>query len=328
LKIGDYELFKSILRLDQKSLKSSLEATLKAFYKQDKIVNKDGYLMFIGDSNIGLLAHMDTVHKMMPREIFWDKEQNVIWSPEGLGGDDRCGIYAIMKIVAAGFRPTILFLEDEETGGRGATKLVMDYPSPPKKLNCLIELDRMDKNDAVFYDCDNVKFEKYIESFGFMGNWGTFSDISIVAPAWHIAAVNLSIGYMDEHTKSERVYVDDMEGTIEKVKLILQDGCKKHYKYIRGKIPGIARYYYGYDDPLYGDMTGAGGRCYSVGVAQDEGVCFDCLNIFKETELIPITDPDGYTDYVCADCYLKRVMPQQQVVKIAAASQTKKTEGK
>lgn len=91
----------------------------------------------------------------------------------------------------------------------------------------------MGKQDAVFYGCDNPEFTKYICKYGFKKETGSFSDISIIAPAWKIAAVNLSVGYMDEHLPSERLYINWMENTFYKVKEILQE-CNsiKKYKYI------------------------------------------------------------------------------------------------
>jgi hypothetical protein len=67
----------------------------------------------------------------------------------------------------------------------------------------MIELDRQGRDDAVFYDCDNPEFEEYITKFDFVSDWGTYSDISTIAPSWECAAVNLSIGYFDEHSYAE-----------------------------------------------------------------------------------------------------------------------------
>ena len=93
---------------------------------------------------------------------------------------------------------------------------------PFDDLKFLIELDRRGDNDSVYYECANDEFEQFINPFGFETAYGTLSDISALAPMWGIAAVNFSIGYRDEHSHEERLYVNSMFATIEKVKDILE----------------------------------------------------------------------------------------------------------
>ena len=60
---------------------------------------------------------------------------------------------------------------------------------------------------------------------------GSFSDISILAPAWKICATNLSCGYVDEHTKYEHLYLTALQRTIHRVMLMLQDNAAKPKQY-------------------------------------------------------------------------------------------------
>ena len=49
--------------------------------------------------------------------------------------------------------------------------------------------------------------KSFIESTGYFKTaWGSVSDISTIAPALGVAAVNLSSGYFDEHTTRETLY--------------------------------------------------------------------------------------------------------------------------
>ena len=157
-----------------------------------------------------------------------------MWSPDGLGADDRAGIYAILTLVKRGYRPHIIFTTDEERGCIGASKLVEVIKKCPfKELKYIIELDRRGANDSVFYDCDNKKFEKYVNAFGFKTDYGSYSDISVIAPAWGVAAVNLSVGYLDEHSELERLYCSALENTISKVEEMLKlSKTAKKFKYI------------------------------------------------------------------------------------------------
>lgn len=190
------------------------------------IKHTQGYIMAEGTLPICLIAHMDTVFKFIPHKdnFLYDKAKHVLWSPYGSGFDDKAGIYSIIEIIEAGFRPSIIFTNEEELGGIGAHSLIKQYPQCPfQDCRALIELDRANEKDMVFYNCANEDFADYIEKYDFELAWGSFTDISVIAPAWEIAAVNLSVGYLDEHTASERLYCDWCDATIEKVKGIMRD---------------------------------------------------------------------------------------------------------
>ena len=230
-------------QLNQPSLMKAMKQYLKSKY--DKVISTKEYLVAVGDIPIALTAHLDTVFKNPPNRIFYDRVKNVMWSPEGLGADDRAGVYAIVQIIKSGLRPTIIFTTDEELGCKGSEKLVKDIPIAPTELKYIIELDRRGSDDCVFYQCDNDEFETYVESFGFVMNFGSFSDISMICPAWKVAGVNLSIGYYDEHSYSETLYVGQMLNTINKVKNMLAAAeASPYFEYKELYTKGwLAKYY-------------------------------------------------------------------------------------
>lgn len=179
--------------------------------------------MLNGEIPILLVAHLDTVHKEIPKQIFFDKSAKVMWSPQGIGGDDRCGVFAILKILEE-YEPYILFTTEEETGGKGARKFTNEFLWNLKDEICfMIEIDRRGDKQAVFYDCGNDDFINYILDFGFKEEYGSFSDICILSKAYDIASVNLSAGYYNEHTKEEIIDLNATYNTINTVKLILAD---------------------------------------------------------------------------------------------------------
>ena len=204
--------------------------------KQYKVNWTENYILAKGDLPICLIAHMDTVFREVPKvtDFLYDAEKHILWSPAGSGFDDRAGIYIILNIIEKGFRPHIIFTDLEEHGGIGAQELVTRFPHCPfKRCNCLIELDRANKNDMVFYDCDNEDFIKYIGKFGFKEAMGSFSDISFIAEPWGIAAVNLSVGYLDQHTVAERLNTKWCDLTINKLEKMLQAASSADfYEYI------------------------------------------------------------------------------------------------
>lgn len=222
----DIELFETILNKSQTKLKKFLAHELRR--KGMKTTSKQGFLYAEGQIPIMLVAHMDTVHRNGPGLIFYTRDLNFCMSPNGIGGDDRCGVYMILKLLEK-YRPHVLFCEDEESGGIGASLFSKSSINPD--VNFIIELDRQGRNDAVFYDCDNEDFVEHITSFDFKEDYGTFSDISFIAPALKIAAVNLSCGYYHQHTTSEYINIPEMEHNIKEVGKILTTPSQK-YEYV------------------------------------------------------------------------------------------------
>lgn len=246
----------TILKKEQNELLSYCYNCLKSSkYKRKNIIATDKYVYAKGKIPVLLVAHLDTVHKEKPKTILFDKEQQLLWSPEGIGGDDRCGIYAILKIVKE-FKPYVLFTTDEEIGGVGASSFVKDIAELP--VNFMIEIDRRGHKQAVFYDCGNEDFKEVIETLGFKEEYGTFSDISILSPAYDLASVNLSAGYYNEHTKQEYINLEHLNYTIVSIENLLEimethdvlDTIKFKYEPI-AKVYPIDNYYSYFDSTEY-----------------------------------------------------------------------------
>lgn len=283
LKDSDYKLFERLVSLSQKELKKAMSQYLKTKYT--KVIFTKDYLVAIGDVPIALVAHLDTVFKTPVSNLYYDQRKGVLWSPEGLGADDRAGVFAILKILQDGYRPSVIFTTDEEQGGLGAYALAMrECPIPGLKY--MIELDRQGSKDCVFYDCYCPEFVDYVESFGFCKQYGSFSDISFLMPEWQVCGVNLSVGYEDEHSYTELLRVGPLFDTICKVKVMLSEKEIPNFKY----------------DDL--KMSAAFWR----EVAEDYGQhCDKCKVLHSEYELIPVKELGGRVKYYCPDCIVGNV---------------------
>lgn len=205
------------------------------------ILRKGAYILVKGEAPVMLVAHMDTVHKYPVRDICMSADGDILMSPQGIGGDDRCGVYALASCYEKSpVKPWLLFTCDEETGGGGAKMFATDYlakrlPKVLKGIKVLIEIDRRGSDDAVYYDCDNLDLEEYITSKGFVSEWGSYSDICDIAPAMGVAAVNLSSGYYNAHTEHEYIVRSELLNTIDRVCSIISDACEAdfpRYEYI------------------------------------------------------------------------------------------------
>lgn len=277
-----------LFSLSEAALKKTMATYLRQKYTQ--VVETADYVYAVGDIPIALVAHLDTVHAEGPAELFYDMRKGAIVAQEGLGADDRAGVYAILQIIRDGLRPHIILTTQEEVGAVGASILAReDCPFP--ELKFLIQLDRRGTNDCVFYDCDNQDFTDYISSFGFIEAYGTFTDICEICPAWGKAGVNLSIGYLHEHTYSEILFIEPMLSTIDKVKNILRDENSIEYKYVANDF--WYKYYYS-NSFKHGAFNGYYNNYKCA--------CSRCKKMFFDEELFEVNMKDGTVARICCDC--------------------------
>lgn len=243
--------FFTICKMSQPRLKNYLSHVLNRKYGKENVINADGFLYTKGN-DVLLTAHMDTTPTLeygdrMPvknivveRHTINGKEKRIVSSPQGIGGDDRCGIYIILRILNdTEFRPSILFCEDEEIGCVGSSKFVeSEYIDDLKEMKFLIELDRRGNNDLVFYDDDNKEFHKWCEKVtGYKEAYGSCSDISNLMPESNRSGVNLSCGYYDEHHVKETVVLEEMLHTLEVTKKLLKEAksLSKPFEFVEFK---------------------------------------------------------------------------------------------
>lgn len=214
-----------------------LYTKLRRMFKGNVVSSKGNYVLIPGEVPVMLIAHLDTVHKEGVQQICKTQNGNILMSPQGIGGDDRCGVFALVKVhkaAAAGKKPWLLFTCDEEIGGVGAEKFCEHHRKGKlhkelADLKLLIEIDRKGELDAVYYECGNEEFEDYITSKGFVTAFGSFSDISVIAPELGVAAVNLSSGYYNAHTLHEYINRAHLNATIEKVIGIVAEAAAEDF---------------------------------------------------------------------------------------------------
>lgn len=285
LKKQDRKFLETLINLDQARVKHFFSYYLRKQYK--KVIETKDYLIAEGNIPIALVAHLDTVFeeniKREERQLLYDTNYNIAFCTQGAGFDDKAGLFIIYKLVQSGLKPHIILTTDEEIGGIGA-QMLSSKKCPFSNLRYIIQLDRRGSNDCVFYDCDNPEFIKYIESFGFIENFGSFSDISFLCPEWQIAGVNLSVGYQNEHTEQEILYVNQLFATIDKVQKMLAQPPKNSFKYIPAK-----RYFKPLHPYAFGTLT-----------------CSGCGKEFLEEELFPVVMQNQDTGFYCPDCVVDK----------------------
>lgn len=224
------ELLMEILKPSNKKInKKVIELLDKLKVSSKSYIDKD-YIFLLRKPELPILvAHMDIAHN---RPNLKDKDivanNWYIWSPLGIGGDDRCGIFALL--VLSNLEVNLLFTHWEERGGIGASKFIESKIAKEIDPCYLIEFDRRGKGEWVCYNYDdmNTEWNKKLNRYFTLGI-GSFSDITILGKYWGICSANLSIGFYNEHSISEYIELEAIEDTIRKIPDLLKDlGCKKY----------------------------------------------------------------------------------------------------
>ena len=276
------ELYEEIFTMKEEKLVRSLVITLRELGYRVSTRDKFLYGRPPRDHEVPvmLVAHVDTHHTKPPQTVYRDLRHGVLWTPEGLGADDRAGVAAILEILRRGYRPYVLFTDEEESGGGGARQASTAL-TLPKRIKYLIQVDRRNSDEAVFYDDDNEEFHRYIEGWGWNKQYGSFSDISILCPNWGISGVNVSAGYFNEHSKHEYMSIPCWERSVNRITEMLKSPPVKRFYYVEGvttyRTPYRYRGAYGsiwweYDELEYGvygrgtsyELGGEYGEKYSV----------------------------------------------------------------
>jgi len=187
------------------------------------------YIKGTREDRVLLVAHADTV---WDKEIIKTKIENGIISSDqttkdfkftknnrsslgvGIGADDRAGIAILWCLKDLGH--SILITSGEENGCVASKRLNSD-PYWNKELNShnyMLEFDRSDKNNIVFYDTGTKEFAKYLQNrTGFIPCTGGYgSDIKYIAEK--ICAANISVGYYNQHTASENIICKEWINTL------------------------------------------------------------------------------------------------------------------
>lgn len=289
---NDYLRFEHLCKLKEKNLHKVLIKYLKNNYGTKNVKFADNYIVANGTDPVCLIAHLDTVFNSPPTDIYYDQRQGVLWSSQGLGADDRAGVFIIINLISMGLRPHIIFTRGEETGGLGAEELTK-FKCPFNDVRYLIELDRNGKNDCVFYQCGNEDFIKYIESFGFVEAIGSFTDISIIMPNWELCGVNLSVGYDREHSYTETLHISNLLDTQNKVVNMIKD-ANNSPKFKYEETVSLNNWY---RDMYYSESCPAIEVCAFCG-KNIEDPEFNMINIFDE---------NGNDVSICVNCYEQNI---------------------
>jgi putative aminopeptidase FrvX len=186
-----------------------------------------------------VISHTDTVHDIDTINIREEqlpntegelklayKAYNDLGLPTGIGGDDKCGVFACLKLLKELPVLKAAFFVSEETGCHGSRN---SDPNFFKNIGYAIQFDApenwmvsencsgqvlFDRQSDFFKNCDLVLTEGMNQNnMRYMRH--PYTDVYAITKKYGIQSINFSIGYYNYHTKNEYVVVEDVMNGIE-----------------------------------------------------------------------------------------------------------------
>jgi putative aminopeptidase FrvX len=202
-----------------------------------------------------VIAHTDTVHNIdtinVREENLRNAQEQLKLSlkaynneglPTGIGGDDKCGVFACLTLLKELPYLKAAFFVSEETGCHGSRK------ADPEFFNNVgygIQFDApenwmiteqcygnilFDRNSDFFDKCDKVLTEGMNnEDMRYMIH--PYTDVYALRNLFDFSCINFSIGYYNYHTANEYVVVEDVFNGIDMGRKMIESlGYVKHTK--------------------------------------------------------------------------------------------------
>ena len=201
-----------------------------------------------------VISHTDTVHnidtinineEMLPNaqdEIkLAYKAYNDSGKPTGIGGDDKCGVFACLTLLKELPNIKAAFFVSEETGCIGSMKANSEFftnvgygiqfDAPENWMiteKCFGQV-LFDRESEFFESCDKILTESMSDK-GMQYLVHPYTDVYALRSKFDFACINISIGYYDYHSPQEYVIVEDVANGIEIGRKMINDlGNKLHY---------------------------------------------------------------------------------------------------
>lgn len=202
-----------------------------------------------------VISHTDTVHKLDTINVFEEqlpnaqgeiklalKAYNDRGNPTGIGGDDKCGVFACLTLLQELPYLKAAFFVSEETGCHGSKKADPEFF---KNVGYAIQFDApenwmitekcfgqilFDRDTDFFKACDKVLTESMVpKDMEYMVH--PYTDVYALRSQFDFSCINFSIGYYDYHSAEEYVVVEDVFNGIKMGKKIIEIlGNNLHFK--------------------------------------------------------------------------------------------------
>ena len=212
-----------------------------------------------------IVAHMDQVQEKHSKDFIAYEAEDIIigFSPkrreqQGLGADDKCGIWIGLKCLQKFEAMKLAFFVGEEIGCKGSGQAEMEFFSD---CRFVIEPDRKGAEDLITQIgwtplcSDDFLKDIGFKKFGYKETDGMMTDIEALKDnGLAISCINLSCGYYKPHTDQEFVYKPALSNCLAFVEHIIKT-CTKVYPHVDMTAQYERQnYYYDVFDDYYSEI--------------------------------------------------------------------------
>jgi di/tripeptidase len=218
--------------------------------KKESEVSNDFYFPCV-------VSHTDTVHNIdtinVVEETLLDaqnrmkpslKAYNDDGDPTGIGGDDKCGVFACLTLLKELPYLKAAFFVSEETGCHGSRRadpnffsnvgyaIQFDAPENWMITEYCMGVKMFDRESEFFNECKEVLSEGFPKEQQYMKH--PYTDVFALKNSFDFSCINISIGYYNYHTRNEYVVIDDVFNGIDVGKKMIDRLGYRKYTYKEG----------------------------------------------------------------------------------------------
>jgi putative aminopeptidase FrvX len=170
-----------------------------------------------------IVAHMDTVHSIIDTHnvgVFIKDGREYAQADDGkksagVGGDDKCGLYACLHMIRKFPNIKVVFFTQEETGCQGSNKIDHSFF---EDVGYIIQLDRWGRSDFIskFWGGSSISDEykaicdPVLAKYGYSHESGLITDsMKLFDNGVGVSCVNVSCGYYQHHSDNEFIDLNE-----------------------------------------------------------------------------------------------------------------------
>ena len=199
-----------------------------------------------------VVAHTDTVHNIDTINIVEEqlpneqgdiklalKAYNDDNNPTGIGGDDKCGVFACLTLLDQLPNLKVALFVSEETGCHGSLNAddgffenvgyVIEFDAPGNSMvtEYCWGVQLFDRDGDFFNVCNEVLTEGFNSRNDYQSH--PYTDVMALKRKYNFSCINFAIGYYNYHTKHEYVVVEDVFNGIKTGKNMIEKLGNKLY---------------------------------------------------------------------------------------------------